>query len=558
MGVGAALAVVTYGAVHLNNELEQTNLSLAAIFQAQGYTSNFTDAMSLATDQVAKMKSDVKALPGDLGQLAGIMKTIATPGAQAGMTPDAIRQLSGRAMLVGGIQQLPPELVARELAQLLSGRAGAHNILGTRLGLIGARAQSFNAESASARAADVGKEFDRYGPAANAFGQSFFANWTTLKDNVKYTLLAPTTSPLFESVKRTIKDINAWFDDNKTYVASWADYAGTRLAGAFEWGRAEIREWWPAIETFATGAYGRLVGLWRDLEPVVVRVGGAIKESLANGSALDKIESILKLYAAIRVARALSPMAGAGFSAITAAFGEGGGAAAAGAGGLLGGVGAATAGGAVLVGAVAAGGEMLALGDRGSAHHDDAVAAAKELGWASGKLAGDFESLWGRIKPGFEWFGAEGTFELAHFGEGLDSIMNPMRLATDAVDVFGDKLRGSGGMLEEFSIWLEQKVHEPRLNPDEAFTPKRDDFELSPGTFVKRLGESMSESQKKLAPKPGAGGGGGGTNIQKVEIVVSSNEEPSRIARRVVDMLADIGRHPTASRHAPNFSRART
>jgi hypothetical protein len=201
---------------------------------------------------------------------------------------------------------------------------------------------------------------------------------------------------------------------------------------------------------------------------------------------------------------------------------------------------------------------MLALSDRGSAHHGEAVAAAKELGWASGKLAGDFESLWGRIKPGFEWFGVEGTAELAHFEEGLDSILNPMRLATDAVDVFGDKLRGTGGMLEELSIWLEQKVHQPRLNPDEAYSPTRPDYELSPGTFVKRLGESMSEAQKKLAPKPGAGGGGGGTNIQKVEIVVSSNEEPSRIARRVVDMLADIGRHPTASRHAPNFSRART
>src|ERR1700722_15240392 len=43
LGVGAALAAVTYGAGHLNNELEQTNLSLAAIFQAQGYTSTFTD-----------------------------------------------------------------------------------------------------------------------------------------------------------------------------------------------------------------------------------------------------------------------------------------------------------------------------------------------------------------------------------------------------------------------------------------------------------------------------------------------------------------------------------
>ncbi len=561
VGVAAALGAVTYGAIHLNSELEQTSLSLAAIFNAQGYSRDFGDAMGIAADQVAKMKKDVMTLPGDLGQLGAIMKTIATPAAQAGMSPDAMRELAGRSMLVGGIEQLAPDLVAREMAQLLSGRAGAHNILGTRLGLIGSRAQTFNAEAPAARVADVRKELDRFGPAADAFGKSWFANWTTLKDNVKYTLLAPTTSPLFESVKRTVVGINGWFENHKAYVGGWADYVGRRLADAFEGGKTMILSWWPAIEVFAVDAYGRISRVWREIEPVVSRVGGAIKESLANGQALDKVESILKLYAGIKTAQALAPLAGAGFSAIGGAFGAGGSGAAgaaAGLGGALGATGLAAAGAASAMAVTAAAGELMALVNPASAHHDQAVAAAKDLEHATSRLAGDFDYLWVRIKPGIEWFGVEGTTELTKFAEGLDSVLSPMELARGAVDVFADKLRGSGGMLEELLQWLEQKVHEPKLNPDVA--PKIDrDYPLSPGMFVRAMGQAAQEQQqKKLAPKPGAGGGGGGTSIHTVQINLSTNQEPSRIARRVVDMIADIGRHPTASRHAPNWSRART
>jgi hypothetical protein len=567
VGAAAALGAISYGALHLNSELEQTNLALAAIFNAQGYTSTFTDAMGLAGDQVAKMKQDVKTLPGDLGQLATIMKTIATPAAQAGMSPDAMRQLSGRAMLVGGIQQLPPDLVARELGQLLAGRAGAHNILGTRLGLIGARGQAFNAEPASKRAADIGKEFDKYGPAAEAFGRSWVANFTTLKDIVKYSLLAPATSPLFESVKRTVVGINKWFDGNQTYVANWADSVGYRLADAFEWGKRTIVEWWPALQSFASDASSRLGRVWHELEPIISRVGGAIKESLANGQALDKLESILKLYIVLKGAQALSPFASVGFSAFGAAFGSGGAGAgaAAGIGGALGAAGLATAGTLMVAGTVAAGGEAMALSDPSSEYHAQAVSGAKELGSWSSKLARDFENLWANMKPGIEWFGTDATYALAHYAEGLHGIAHPMEMAKDLLDVWTDGLRESNtavGSFSRFLLDLDKDINADRNTrlriTNEPVPEINHPFELSPGMFVKRMGESIHEAQKKLTPKPGAGGGGGGMTIQKLEITLSTNQEPSRIARRIVDIIADVGRHPTASRHTTNFSRARS
>ncbi|HEX7464456.1 MAG TPA: hypothetical protein VF382_06145, partial [Actinomycetota bacterium] len=58
---------------------------------------------------------------------------------------------------------------------------------------------------------------------------------------------------------------------------------------------------------------------------------------------------------------------------------------------------------------------------------------------------------------------------------------------------------------------------------------------------------------------PGAarhGGGGGGTNIAKVEIVVTSNQDPSRIAQAMVDELGKLSRFRRSSSYVPNYSRA--
>src|SRR5580704_12347377 len=74
VGAAAVVGVATYGVAHLNNELEQTQVSLGAIAQAQGFTSTFEDGFKAAGEQVAKMKQDVKTLPGDLGQLSNMMK----------------------------------------------------------------------------------------------------------------------------------------------------------------------------------------------------------------------------------------------------------------------------------------------------------------------------------------------------------------------------------------------------------------------------------------------------------------------------------------------------
>ena len=288
---GAAVAgVATYGVAKLNNELAQTQISLAAISQAQGYVGSFERGMQLAADQVSRMKQDVKSLPGDLGQLSDIMKTIATPAAQAHASMDQIRQLAGKTMLTAAILGVPQEVASREMAQLLSGRAGAHNILGTRLGLVGESAKTFNAEGPEQRLAKVTSEIGKYQGAADRFGQSFVANWTTMKDNIKYGLVAESTAPLFERVKQSMAELNDYFDTHKAKIHDVTVLVGQKLVGG-----------WNEVEA-----------VFKRVEPVVARLA----DHVLRMSSKDVAEGLKHSAEVVLAMKLAGGAASAGFGAV--------------------------------------------------------------------------------------------------------------------------------------------------------------------------------------------------------------------------------------------------
>lgn len=70
-----------------------------------------------------------------------------------------------------------------------------------------------------------------------------------------------------------------------------------------------------------------------------------------------------------------------------------------------------------------------------------------------------------------------------------------------------------------------------------------------------KVGGSPGTAERETAKKNLHPGGGGGTNIQKVEIVVTSNQEPSRIAREVATHLANVGRRPGRSPDVAHYGR---
>lgn len=518
MGAAGVLAGAVYGVAHLNNQLEQTQISLAAIFQAQGFASTFEGGMRGAADQVAKMKQDVKALPGDLGQLSNIMKTIATPAAQAGAGADDIRKLAGNTMLIGQILGVNQEVAAREMGQLLSGRAGAHNILGTRLGFVGDDAKKLNAESAADRYRDIKAQMDKYGGAKDTFATSFVAQWTTAIDNVKYKLATPMTSLLFDRVKGTLAEVNGWFDRNSEKVDNFAALVGSHLANA--WDRAEA-----AAKRF---------------EPVMMRIVG-MAEHLGTVNIGAMAEKVLPMALGMKLAPSLIGAAGgamgkavtAGVGMMSAGGAEGAAAAMANPAGLM----AASASFLALLGvAVGAAGAVDNLTTTNGHFRDATIQDFTAIGRHVEEIGKTMEQVFEHVRPAVDSFGM---------------------LFTNALDAFAWTIEKGAKMVEmqiapfeSFFKMIERhmpdyKEYGQQMNADDYMGGRED--ALMAGRFgAPRDIDAIAEKVKPRASPS--------TTIQKVEIVVKGSDDPSRVARLTLSEIQKLGRHPTSSRYVANYT----
>lgn len=506
-GSVAVAGLATYGVAKLNNELEQTSISLAAISQAQGFTKTFGEGFALAGDQLTKMKTDVKTLPGDLGQLSDIMKTIATPAAQARASMDQIRELAGKTMLTSAILGVPQEVAAREMAQLLAGRAGAHNILGTRLGLVGEEAKEFNKESPEKRLERINSEMAKYQGAADRFGTSFVANWTTLKDNIKYVLLAPATAPLFEHVKRTVSEINGYFDSHKEQINYVVHLVGDKLVGAWDRVTEIIKDFAPRVESF--------IGSIARMDP------GDIINKFEHLAAL--LLSIKMTGAAIRIGTGLAQSAGIGGGSggiLADAMAAGGGLGAAPIGLALGVLGASAY-------AAAKGLEIIA--DESSHYHMKAADDAAMTGENLRRLGSSAEG----VAEFFDHFGER-------VGSGWDRTMRELSgRAADFFNPYGSTNAPSHPLDTDknpWSQWWEVAHTVPGLPQRQQDSDQAKWDELLRRDLKTRL----------PAVKVNA----------DVIINVQSNQDPGRIAE-LVKFKMDKGLYEIASRHVPNYAGGR-
>lgn len=558
MGLGmvagaAGLGAMAYGVAHLNTELETTQISMGAIFQAQGFAGTFGSAFGMAADQLSKMKQDVKSLPGDLGQLSDIMKTIATPAAQAGARPDDMRQLAGRTMLVGTILGVQQDQGAREMAMLLSGRSGAHNVLGTRLGFIGDEAKKLNAAAPVERWKMINAELDKYGGAAERFSNSMVAQSTTLKDNVKYALLGPATSPLFESVKHTIADTNRWFDANQARVSKFAGALGTDLAHAWDRGVELAYSWGPVVVSFAKDVRNELEVVWTRFGPAVQQAAGSLKDALGNGTALHDIEKVLELYGVVKVGKPITSGAAdvfgalGGGKALGALIGTGGGAskALAVAGSGVGLAGAAAAATVFAVAALGAAGELHALADSTSKQHEAAKVAGTEFHGALSRFTDKFNV---EIMPALDSFGVGLTHAAAWLID--PNSINWGALVNPSANKDADE-QAMARFLEH-----EDNISGPmRQFGTEAGRAFVDAIRLPVGNIVP--GMSINDQLKEKYKHPKVPPGYGNINVGPIHIEVNSNADPSRVARLTVKEILKVARNPKSDPHTPNYSASR-
>ena len=545
-GIAIGGAVV-HGVIHLNNELEKTQIALAGIFGANGVSQNVDQGMSIAADTMAQMRKDAAALPGETKDLVNIFKDISVPGFQAGASVDKLRDLSAKSMAAGATLGLPLDQMGREMAMLLEGRAGAHNVAGMRLaGLGGDKAEKFNKLSASDRVEYLSKKLDAYEPVIAKYSQSFDGVISTLKDSGKK-LLGDFTLPLFERVKATAQTANQWFDTYGDTASRVASVWGSHLAAAFDVGMTKLGEWTPYILTFVSTLHDGLKRAWDSSSPLLTRLEQVAANFMTDPAAFDKIAGLVKAYAALKIGM---PVAGAAMG-MAGSAGKVGGMVA-----QMGGLSAEAGpiGLAVMVGvletlavaAVAAGGALSALTDGTSMMHDSAVRY-----WD-----GIFASM-KTLEPAIAAVGAELKLSAEIFGTqmlgAIDSVLGAAIGATTALYDFGT---GIGAFLADVQKTVNKllgKDDAPKLNRDFEDAPyeARDvDVMSTTGAVAKGVAEGLSAAKAKT----GGGGGGGGTHIAKVEITVTSNTDPSRIARLVYADLANLARHRTTSPDVRNFS----
>jgi len=539
MSVGAGLA---HGVMHLNNELEKTTISLAAIFNAQGVTSGINEGLSLASSTIKEMRRDAAKLPGEFEDLLLFFKLGATPGFQAGATIPQLEKLSAQAMAAAASVGVQMDQAAREFAQLLQGRAGAHNVFGTMLGFTGEAASKFNAMTGADRLKEIEKQLAQYQEAIDAFENSFDSAAAAMTGNIRQ-FMQRATAPLFDRVKEQLRLANKWFEDHELTVEKFADKIGQKLQRAFDFGQRKIAEWWPAIKAFTDHAAQSLERIWERSKPILAGLEKQAKAAAASEATMPILGAGALAYGGLKIGGALAPVLGPLFSGLRglggelAAVGAGlGGAELAAAGAGLGGIASSAAAAGIAAGALAAalavaGGALHAMTDEASLFHEEASSAAKALRKETEKTFKHTSEMWAKIGPivisGLDMAGAAWLRAISVYMKGVS-------MAVESMDKLIDKAMLIGG------------IDVPRPQPD-PFADTAIQFGF------KRPDADPGERKTK----PGAGGGHGGTHIQKVEIVVTSNQDPNRIARLTAERLMEISRHPTSSPRVRNWSAAR-
>lgn len=533
VGATAALGTVTYGTLLLNKELENTQIALAAIFGANGITSSMPEGMTVAADVMTQMRKDAAALPGQFRDLVGIFKTISVPGFQAGASVDQVRDVAAQTMAVSQVMGLPMEQASREMAMLLEGRAGAHNVLGIRLaGLAGERAEAFNKLPAADRLAAVRRELEKFAPAIEAYSHSFEGLSSTLIDHAKQ-FLSLATMPLFDRIKHSLSEINTYFDTHEHDVEEVANTVGRRLAAG-----------------------------WDEVESIVKRIGpvvGRMADDIVHMQPADlakKLEHAGEIGLAIKLAptamRAGSSMLGWGLDAFGGAD-------------AVGGVAALTELGTVALPAVAAtafvaAGAVDDLTDKMSVYHDSATDSMKKLAEQAEQYKTTLQEVGDRAKrelgPAADTAGDIALGALANFkllGDASDQRAASLSNYATKIDETGDAAEGAAmKMAHALKLFYDVQPEETARvkSPQDAYDPG-----LLGGHFFEALANATKKNETKRGP---AAGGGGGVHVDRVEITVASNLDPNRVARVIAGHLADLARYRKSSAYVPNFSASRS
>jgi hypothetical protein len=515
-GAVGLFAGAAYGVGKLNAELETATISLAAIFKAGDLTSSFAGGMTMASDQVSKMKRDVMTLPGTFNQLAALMQTTATTGIAGGMDADALRKFAGRTMLTASIvaPTIDNNLLSKEIVNLMAGKAGTHNILGLRLGLEGDKAKKFNALSDADRIKELNALYDKYADATTAIAGSWKAILTSFKDNALFKVVQPGTEMLFSRVKEDLIKVNTWVENNQGKVEQFARLVGSHLANA--WERATL-----FLERHEQ-TLGRIVDM-------VSHIGVPNLASIGE-KALPIALGVKLLPAALSGGGSMIGGLVTKFGGLATGAEEAGVASVGAAGGILTLAGAAAAA-AVALGAI---GTLDNLSQEDGNFHKAAKEDVTSLGHSAEQAGKLIVTAANDIRPAIDGMGSTITHAMALVSSGLVSLLEKGYTSRGDNGGFSNQdvvERVSKGIARHSYGYQEFEKPEPI---------ERNTEDLMGGNlFLKKMDEIVTPKKPEQRNF--------GTTIQKVEIVVKGSDDPSRVAKSVLRHFQDWQRNRTTN-----------
>jgi hypothetical protein len=506
------LAGVKYAVAGIHSELEETGIALATIFGARGVSKNLTDGLQMSSAVMKMMMDDAAKLPGEFKDLVGIFQSISSSGLMSGMSVREVEKFSAKTMAIAAIAKVPFEVASREMAAMLEGNVRQQNIMYRRLFASVGSPKELNAMSPEKRRKAIEGEMNKpaFAEAMKAYESTFTARISTIRQKLKYDLLVPMTQGLFGSVKDTMGRFIDWFDAHGPQITSWAQRVGEHLKHGFEY----------AVEKGT-----QLVG-----------IAAKIAEHM-NGVHLTGAGLALAAPAALGAAGS----AGSGIAEMLGIAGA--------AEGI-----AALAAGIAILGTVAVGaqGAFNDITNSLSNFHEEARMRWEDI---TSKFADGLQKLgsaYELLKPALQSIADVAGNQVLRTLQGLTSAFDLLATGIESLAWHAREAYKALASVAGSTPWAKfmgygsetpgERSDLSKLYNSGYEHPNKRAGAISDGklteTFEDLLGRKSPDSLKPPVHN---------TTIHKVEIVVNSNQDPSRIARLTAEELVRLARNRTSS-----------
>lgn len=291
-GIGAAMLGLKVGIVDVNAKLEDTEIGFTTLFHTIG-GSDMNDSLEQARQIMGEIRKDAKDLPGEFGDFVGMAQTLTAPLLNAGKGVEDIRNLTRDTVVVAASLGVRFDQAGREMAMLLEGHAGGHNVLGTRLGITThtqVNGKEFNKASAAERMDFITKKLGPAKDSLDLFSKSWGGLTSTLMDTGKQ-FLGNATSGIFGAAKKDMISLIQWTGRHEDQINVLARHIGYKLVDAYDVVRGKalwFADHWDVVNDKIDAFRGRLLAAWHEIEPLARRAALFLEHEASNPERMAK------------------------------------------------------------------------------------------------------------------------------------------------------------------------------------------------------------------------------------------------------------------------------